>query len=287
MSRSINPVINIIDAAFDLSSLSNCRLIMRCSEHSITLLIGNSSTKKFLFFEHYTLEDTNLPDTIKLLQSLTEKYPWLTKNNLESTSVIVVNQKATFIPYALFYEDEKQKYLSFNVDIEREEEVLTEKMNTLKSYCVFAIPGQLHYALLKHLKEPSIHHYASALTESLSKHLIETGTKERTLHISFQRNIFFVHLYKGSELQFYNVFSFESPDEFIFYLLNVTGQLKINHAKTPLFLTGDIDPNIELYKQLKKHFSKISHIDIPYYYSFPPEFKELPFHVYHVLFSMA
>jgi hypothetical protein len=250
-------------------------------------LIGNKSTKKFLFFEHYTLEESNLPDNIKLLQSLTEKHPWLTNNNLESIDVVVVNQKATFIPFSLFFENEKQKYLSFNVDIGREEEILSEEMNTLKSYCVFALPGQLYYSLKKHLQKPSIHHYASLLTESLSAHLIKTGTKERTLHISLQRNLFYVHLYKGSELQFYNVFSFEVPDEFIFYLLNVTGQLKINHTKTPVFLTGDIDPNIELYKQLKKHFSKLSPLNIPYTYSLSPEFKELPLHVYHVLFSMA
>ena len=53
--------------------------------------------------------------------------------------------------------------------------------------------------------------------------------------------------FKGSKLQFYNLFSYKTGEDFIYFLLAALEQLKLNPERAEVVLMGAIEKNFQLY----------------------------------------
>ena len=63
---------------------------------------------------------------------------------------------------------------------------------------------------------------------------------------------------KDSQILFYNIFEYQTKEDFIYYILFTLEQLELSSEETNISLTGNIDEHSELYKILYTYVRNVS-----------------------------
>lgn len=280
------PGLIYISPEFNRDKVHEYNFVVKIEPHGYTYLIGNKAAGKLLLLASNATKKENDRGTFSELALLSEECPFINKE-FNSTSVLIVNRKVTLVPFTLFNPDEKDNYLSFNIDLESEDEVFSSPVPLIKAACIFAVPGKLHYQLTKILSEPTFHHLAEVSINQYPQSERITSDKARCF-LHFSGNTFFVHLMRNNELVFFNVFQFDTPEEFIYYVLNIAGKVSVTSENTGFILSGDIDKEMETCKQLRSSFKHIQYAGIPSALKLPDADiqKILPWHRYNDLLNL-
>ncbi len=77
-----------------------------------------------------------------------------------------------------------------------------------------------------------------------------------------------VFVLNNSGLQLFNVFDYNTPEDFIYYVLFVFEQLSLDTEKTEVVLSGLIDLDNELYAILYTYIRHISFLETSYSFKF-------------------
>lgn len=255
------PGIIFISPEFDKNDVIKYDFVVKVEPFGYTYLIGKKADKELLLLASNVTEKQNDTDIFSALEQLSEESPFINKE-FNSTKVLIVNRKVTLVPFALFNPDEKEHYLSFNIDLESEDEVFSSPVPLIKAACIFAVPGKLHYRLTKVLHNPTFHHLAEVSINQCPPSASVTDGKDKCF-LHFSGNTFFVHLMRNNELAFFNVFQFDTPEEFIYYMLNIASKVSVTPDNTVFILSGDVEPESEICKQLHTSFKQIQYAGMP------------------------
>ena len=85
---------------------------------------------------------------------------------------------------------------------------------------------------------------------------------------------------------YYNAFKYKTKEDFIYYLIFVLDQLKLNPEEIELVLSGLIDKNSKLFEMVYKYVRNITFPPLDASYNYSYIFNDIPSHQYSNLLNL-
>ncbi|MEO1261517.1 MAG: DUF3822 family protein [Bacteroidota bacterium] len=183
----------------------------------------------------------------------------------------------SLIPSRLFNEEEKKTYLEVLITEEKSSDVFADDLASLKIRPVYPLTKDLTTVLDDRFPNNRVF---SAATPFLAGtyHSIPEGVDEAAF-ACFQKNSFQLALFSNGELLFYNNFKCKSASDVLYFILLAFEQNSLDPNRTPLFLTGHVVTDSEIYKLLYRYIAELKFLDLPSFFeigksaeSFDPNF---------------
>lgn len=282
-AEKIEAFISLKDEALLNESSGEYDLAIQLGIDFVAFCILDHERKKFLFLETYHFPgESNMVISAEHAQKIISASTLL-KSAFKNTILSFVNQKSTLIPFPLFSEGHKVDYFKINHALEKGMRLHTDKIQILEAVNIYAIPDAVESSLVKQFPTAKINHFSSGLIESFLLKYRNLSKKIVVVHV--QLSSFEIVVINGKNLNFYNSFSIKTPEDFVYYILFVFEQLKLNPHTIELVLCGQIIRNSELYALLYKYVKIIRFEERDHTFQYSYVFEEIPRHFYYNLFN--
>jgi len=188
---------------------------------------------------------------IDRLQFIFNNYQ-LTKN-YQKVYISVLNSHFTLIPNAFKNETDNAQILKFGTGLTTTKNTVEHSLTNL-SFC-YTLEQELKQYLEKTFPIAFIRH-AGAVTLSLFNTLSNFNNYDLFLNINFAS--IEIAVKQKNNLQFYNVFNYQTNEDIIYFLLFTLEQLNLNPLLVKIAIAGQIETTDALIVSLKKYIKHIS-----------------------------
>ena len=127
--------------------------------------------------------------------------------------------------------------------------VITESIPEWQLYNVYPVPVELHQYFNSRFPTAQ---YRNQFTAGLKK--LELSSREGSLLIDIRHHDFSVMAAKAGKLLLAQTYEYSVPDDIIYYLLRICRQFELSQQEVVLNLSGLIDQDSALYKELFQYF---------------------------------
>lgn len=229
----------------DNSDMSYKKLSIQISLNGLSFCvldsIGNTILKQeSIFFP----DELNPYQILKKLKELFEEND-ITKNKFSDVTVIHRNSLFSIVPKALFNEKELVNYLKFNAKILANDHVVYDDIIAYDMVNIYVPFVNINNYIFDLFGEFEFKHNGTVLIQSLLNNT--TNEKEPICYVNVLSNQIDVVVIENKKLILFNSFDFHSKEDFIYYILFVLEQLKLNTETVKLKLFGAIEEGDELY----------------------------------------
>jgi hypothetical protein len=282
-THTINLSYSFVDEAFDSTNISAYQLIFQISFQGLSIAVNEKQKNKFIALEIFNFQNVYSFTEIVTAWDVLVKKSKLISGNYKSVICMVVNGSSTLVPEPLYEEGLERSYLKFNVPLQWNEFVMVDTVKSIEAKNVFAVPLELKSKLDSVFNNVHYRHYGSILIESvISQNKNQTGKK---LYVHVQQTHFEVIVVEGKKLLFYNTFNFQSPEDFIYFLLFVLEQLHLNPENTEVIIVGEVEKNSAIIHLAQKYIRIVKFGERFSDAAFGYQLQTLPPYFYYTLFS--
>ena len=182
------------------------------------------------------------------------------KDSYDEILVIHNNNLSTFVPTALFDENFLGSYLQYNTkvfetDFFAFDEILNYEMNTV--YIPYVNINNFF------IDQFGTFDYKHANSILVSKLLIASKNKDdKKMFVHINSGHFEIIVVQNQKLLLFNSFDYNTPEDFLYYILFTAEQLSMNPENFTLELIGKIDTESDYFKIAYKYIRNVSLIDV-------------------------
>jgi len=219
--------------------------------------ISDTNTKSPVCFTNYTFKET-VPTPQVLLEKIKEIFSTDTDLQHDFTTVTVLHQNnlATIVPDALFDENNLEDYLSFTVKTLADDFIAFDNLPSIQAKNVYVPYVNINNYFFQNFGEFEYQHHTTALITALLAETKDSSEKHFFVHVSeTQLDIIIT---QGPALLFYNSFSFDTKEDFIYYILFTAEQLAMDPDTFLLYFSGAIEEDSALYASTYQYVRNIS-----------------------------
>ena len=227
------------------------KLFIELGQRHLASFVINSQTNQILEYEFFQLND-------KLSPSIITDYI-IDRNfnlNVFESVFFVHNQKE----FALVPSDFHQSHLDKTIleTIHGDLIELQTNADTLSQWEIVNVYGieKSIYASIQSLFPNANHvHVNSIYLRSAFKQLV--NMQEQWIKVYFYPSYFNVVVMKDAQLQIMQSFYYETADDVIYFLINLTDQFHLDVTDLNMQVSGLIEEDFMTYKELKKYFLNV------------------------------
>ena len=214
----------------------------------------DDQTQTYVSYEQFDF--TKADDWVQALRELEKILPEDKFQSQKGLQICLSNSLYTLVPQVLFDEKELETYLSFNHPIEDSKQFIYHytALESFDAVVVFAVPRSLEFLLKAKLPPYQLLHFSAPILEAIGLNKMQ----ENELVINVQREQFEIIYAPEGKLVFFNSFPYQSKEDFIYYLLFVLEQLKLDREKSKLILMGEIEKDSAIYKLLYTYIHEVT-----------------------------
>lgn len=272
------------DEALQKADSQNYKLSIQLYLDGFSFCIFNESQQKFLSIESHTLQNVkNIDEFCNLLENFVINHPWLSLK-FKSVCILFESEKSTLIPMPLYDDKERDNYIKLNFTLSVDQEIKTDKLVNVDAFKLYPIPAKLVGLLNKLFPGYQLFSHASVLIESLliiNKNL----PAYKKCYVNARNSYLDIIITEGRKLLYYNAFNYKTKEDFIYYLIFVLDQLKLNPEEIELILSGFIDKNSKLFELVYKYMRNIEFLQSPNTFNYSYIFNDIPSHHFSNLFN--
>ncbi len=250
------PLVQYADPAFSQERTRHCRLRLQVSEHELSLAVYDPLADAFPLIERYPIRKgyAQLKPQEALARILQTHA--LTRLEFQSVEVILVTPEYTLVPASLFDSNQASDFLQLNHSIKNEDVISWERFDTHDLYFVYAWPKSWQQVIEAQFPSARIRHYTSLLASGL-------------LPDSLGQTIVFVHVQDFREdiiviadgkLLLFNSFQFQSPEDFLYFIILTYDRLSLQRDTIPLRLLGEVESGSAIYASCYKYIRDVNFI---------------------------
>jgi len=279
MSGHFNQIFGKYDDAFRKARSEEYKLSILLSQNGFSFVLFYIERNFFsglASFEYKGLKKTS--NYCSAFREFAESNEYLTLKYNEVT-IIYESPNTTLIPTPLFIKNEKEQYLKFNSWKKTEDIVLIDNLINLEANNVFSIPIDINKMLNNLFPGSKTHCHISALIENIMIVNKNLPLKMRVF-VNVRKDLFDIIITEGSSLIYHNTFPHKSNEDFIFYILYVFNQFKINPEDIDFSFSGLIDNDSKLFEIAYKYIRNISFEKLNDAFSYSYAIKEIPEHYF-------
>lgn len=283
--ESILPNISFTDESFIKENSMHYSLYVEISFDGLVYLIFDEVKNKYIVIESFNFNKVFNDSQLTIsLQSIFDGNENI-KLDFEKTSIIYKNSKYTFIPSALFIPEQKDLYLKFNQEIDNLDIIHADLIKNIDSYNIYAVPKLLSSFLEANFKNYKLTHHLNSLIDTIL-YKFKNADENRTVFINVSQTMLDILVLEKHRLLLCNTFQYKNGEDFIYYLMFVYEQMKLNPEKNNLTIIGEIDKDSALFAFIEKYIRNISFIERNNDFSYTYQLDKLPPHYYYNLFNL-
>ena len=242
-----------------LKNTKDTKLSIQFNLGGFSFCISETLSNKIVYFSEYLFEEIQTTPE-NLLLKIKEIFKKDTHLQHDFSSVLVIHQNnlATLVPNKYFNEDNLIDYLNFNVKTLVTDFIAFDTLETVEAKNVYVPYININNYLFQNFGE---FHYKHALSVFIEKLIKKENYINKTMFVNVTENSFDVVVLEHKKLIFANSFSFETEQDFIYYILFTAEQLKLNVEEFKLFFTGTIETTSNLYTIAYKYIKNIAFLE--------------------------
>ncbi len=269
----IQPKKEIKKNNLDLSHLDNNHLSIQFSLDGFSFCILDKESNTFCALYDYNFNEVNNSPQ-KLISNITSIYnsQELLQHKYKSVSVTHINNLYSLVPKPLFNEDKLQDYVSYNNKVYPQDFLVFDEIKKQDIITVFIPYVNINNFLLDKFGGFEYRHNATVLIESLMAIYKYSLVPHVFAHIDDDH--FELIIIANKKLQLYNTFKFSTREDFIYYVLFTTEQLKLNLEKIEFVMLGNVEKDDMLYSMAYKYIRNVSLLENRSKYAFNEVFTE-------------
>ncbi len=233
------------------------KLSIQFSLDGFSFCICNANNEVYNFSSYQFLEAINSPELIlEKIQEVFENEKSL-QEDFQTVTVIHQNNLNTLVPSEYFKESSLKNYLKYSIRTITTDLIVYDNLDFIESKNVYIPYVNINNFLFQNFGEFEYRHHSSLLLEKL----FLTPVSEVSFFVHVNRSLFDIVVIKESKLLFYNIFDYETKEDFIYYILFTLEQLELNPEETMVTLLGDIDTTSDNYKFLYAYVRNINFLN--------------------------
>jgi hypothetical protein len=238
------------------SDLSFIKLSIQISLNGLSFCVLDSISNTIIKQESTTFSEELIPfQVLKKLKEVLENNE-IDKMSFSNVTIIHRNTFFSLIPKALFDEKEVANYLKFNAKILANDLIAWDEIlnfDIINVYVPFVNINNYIYGLYG---EFVFQHNGTVLIQSLLNNF--DGGKEPVCYVHVLEQQLDIIVIANKKLLFYNSFNFSTKEDFIYYVLFVIEQLKLDVETIKLKLFGNIEEDDQLFNVCFKYVRNVS-----------------------------
>lgn len=258
------------------SDLKKYELIFEVSDSTCSFYLLDRDSAVIDGLVHFRFENmgTNISNTNALSEIL--KHSLI--NEYRAITVCYSFPQSILIPKEQFIEDSECSLLDLIYGEESGSCIMRDDILTENLVNIYRIPLSIHELFLT--KFPSY--------KSIHQHTVICRLAKDQVN-SFEalvyNNKLIISIRKNGQLQFIKSYKYETPEDATFHLLSTSSYFQI--SDTPLQISGLIESNSGLYRQIHKYFLSLHLSELSNEINMGEEVKALPAHYFKTLFLIA
>ena len=239
-------------------NLEENQLSIQLSLDGFSFYIHNKHASEPVAFGVYEFSE-NQPISpykhLELVEEIFNKEPLL-QHKFSKVSVSHFNNLTTQVPKPFFDKNKLPEYLQYTVKVLENDYIAFDEIINTEIVNVYIPFVNINNFLLDQYGAFIFKHSSTILIENL----LNAYKNEETalFFVNVTNANFEVVILKNNKLELFNCFSFTTKEDFIYYILFVAEQLKMNPEEFKLILMGDIEKDSELYKIVYQYVRNIS-----------------------------
>lgn len=288
---SFKTIISVKSENFDLDAIADYQLLLSIGEDALRIAVTDINTKYLLYAEDYQFP-SNLLQSNELIAGLSrifESHLFLKANFWHGITVSFRKSLFTLVPNEHFEEKAVLKYLKLTGEIPAETVCITTEQQTIDARNLFVADKEI-INWLQDIVYPSCKikfiHQTSALIEGIFQN--NSGTYPVQMHVQVEKDHLVIIVNRNRVLELCNIFQYQSAQDFIYYVLFIIDELRLDPRTCKLNLYGQINTNSAIFELIHKYIQEISMSkEAPKKINFGASFDNFPFYKYFDLLSMA
>ncbi|MDX2305052.1 MAG: DUF3822 family protein [Microscillaceae bacterium] len=286
--RIFKQELSIKDTEFDIDSMAFYCLYISVGHDNLRFCIIDSKSNRCVLLEDYRF--FNQLSTDELIASLNRIYDndlFLKANFWQKINIIPKGLPFTLIPREFFEESSPEKYLNLSAYKNESYLVVAAEQQSVDAINIFYAEKKLVNWFHKTYPTRVIEftHQSAAFIEGVKRQ--NPKSKQSQTHIFIDNNYFILLVVKEGQLEFCNVFPYHTSNDFIYFVLFVMDELRLDKESCPVKLYGNIDHNSEIFQLIRTYMVYVSVInEQPNWLKFGFAFEEINNYQYFDLYGM-
>ena len=272
--------ISIQEEQFSIKNTNNYDLFIITGMDRFSFLVGDSKSN-LLALKSYVL-DTNNELTAAIKDVCLEEE--LLKLPYRSVKIGLINGEHTFIPDRLFNAEDPKAYLASTVSDKGNKNIHIDRLSALDSRQIYQIDQDLEFCLQQYFPTARLFHILTPLVLGLKQ--IASHQNGRKVYVYVRDKKAHIFLFEDRNFLFANSFSFKTDKDFIYYTMLVYDQFKLDASEVPLYYSGFILENSQLYHQLYRYIRFLNPVPRPVFFKYGQQGNTLTEHFFFDLYSM-
>lgn len=233
----------------------NKELSIQVSLNGLSFCVLNTETNTITHLKSYLSSKKQNP--IALLDQLKQVFETerILHDDFNAVTVIHVNELSALVPNPLFNEEIIADYLKLNTKILKTDFITHDTIAFNDSVNVYVPYVNANNFIYDHFGEFTYKHYSTILIESIMR--AEKHASGSKLYLHVHPSHFEIVAIKDGQLTLYNTFEYDTPEDFIYYVLFTMEQLSLNPETINVLLLGDINTTDPVYTILYKYIRTV------------------------------
>jgi len=233
---------------------------IRFAPNGFSVLISDASYKP-VYLKHYTFE-SSVP--VKLYPAecgrVLDEFGLLA---FEGETVLIVDSlAATLVPKQFFDESQDRALLGQTSSLEELDQVHHRFIKDRSMQLLFSVPEEVDSLKNRFSGDVKIIHVSECLL-SLSDQVKASDHQRGVMLAEVQDHTLDLLVIQEDQVRLLNRYALKDPSDFIYHTLNTLKQMKLDRESIPIYLSGIVHEEHELYGLLGKY---VRHVNLTPYY---------------------
>ena len=238
-----------------LKTIIENKLSIQFNLDGFSFSVYNIISKKEVYFREYEFENSQVTPE-NLLLKIKDIFNTDTQLQKDFSSVLVIHQNnlSVLVPNRYFNKKELASYLNFNIKKLTIDYITFDHLEGIESKNVYIPYVNINNYLFQNFGEFEYKHHSTVLIEKL---LNSTNNIEKTMFVNVSKSSLDIVVIENNQLILFNTFSYNTKEDFIYYILFVAEQLNLNVNEFSLHFTGKVNLEDAIYKITYKYIKNV------------------------------
>jgi hypothetical protein len=277
--------IAFLDKSFSKEKCRSCMLAFHINHAHLTCVVFSPEQNRYLaLISSGDLYPDSEHPIASQFENMVKEHDWLDQA-FEKVNVIIGNHLNTLIPAIIFDEDATNTYLEFNHEPGEGFTTYYDRLKNTGAVNVYAIEDGIIEKVNRYYPGAEFWHFASIFIESNAishKNLMDN----KLVFMNVRNDSFDLLHFKDGKLNFYNLFSYKTKEDFTYFLLAAFEQLELNPEEVKLQIAGGMDEGDRLHDMIYRYVRHSAFIQKNETYGYSSALEKVKHHHHHVLFNL-
>jgi hypothetical protein len=245
----------IVEKKFTIENTAESNLYIVIDNQNIKILITYNNQLQALFHYYFFKPIENWQSSI--FESILNENTITAQTDWQKVLIIPPFHAFTLIPKSIFDMKEANHYLEYVTPFEDNYIILANEQKYFEAMNVFDVD--------KNIYEYAINKYKNVdfgnITETFLNFIQKTQKKDTIspqMQILVNTDYLLISLLVENKVEFCNVFYYKTAQDFLYFVILVLDQLRLDKNSTEIKLYGQITQVAEIYRLLNNYVNKLS-----------------------------